>query len=182
MTGYDKKHGRGAVGILTAAAMLTAVSVVIGILCKNFFTFGVYYRVTFENLPVIIAGILFGPVVGGGVGVCADIVSCLCSANPAVNPLISVGALCVGVVSGIVPRTIKNRGNARYALTVASAHLIGQVAVKSVAKMIWFGMPWWGVFIGLGISALVGTVEYMVIKMLFSRGVFNGMERWYGHK
>ena len=43
---------------LTLAAMLTAMSVVIGILCKNFLTFNIYYRITFENLPVIFAAIV----------------------------------------------------------------------------------------------------------------------------
>ena len=40
---------------LTLAAMLTAVSVVIGIVCKNFMNFGSgLFRVTFENLPIIL--------------------------------------------------------------------------------------------------------------------------------
>jgi uncharacterized membrane protein len=42
----------GKTRVLTIAAMLTAISVVIGIVCKNFLTFNIYYRITFENLPV----------------------------------------------------------------------------------------------------------------------------------
>ena len=60
---------------VTTVAMLTALSVIIGIVCKNFFTFNVYYRVTFENLPIILAGIAFGPFYGAACGICADIVS-----------------------------------------------------------------------------------------------------------
>jgi len=167
------KNGKGpfkSVRILTAAAMLTALSVVIGILCKNFFTFNVYYRITFENLPIILCGILFGPAVGAMSGACADVVSCLCSTNPAVNPLITLGAVCVGLISGLVPKIIvKKSCPTQYAVAVALAHLIGQVGIKSVAKMIWFGMPAYGIFIGLGISLFVGTAEFFMIKWIMTK-------------
>ena len=149
--------------------MLTAFSVLIGIFCKNFLTFNVYYRLTFENLPVILAGLLYGPVVGGAVGAAADIVSCICSTNPAVNPLITFGAVCVGVSAGIVARyVIKKRGKLQFALAVSIAHLAGQVTVKSIAKMIWFAMPWYGIFIGLVFSALAGTFEFFIIKWIMN--------------
>ena len=157
---------------LVTAAMLAAISAVIGIICKNFFTFNIYYRVTFENLPIIFAGIAFGPFVGGAVGIVADIVSCLCSTNPSLNPLITVGAASVGLVSGIVARwIIKRRGGLQIALSVATAHIVGQVIIKSVAKMLWFGMPQEGVLLGLGISLVVGTLEFFAIKYLLSRKV-----------
>ena len=61
---------------LTLAAMLVAMSVVIGIFCKTFLNFaGGLVRITFENLPIILSGILFGPIVGGLVGAASDLVS-----------------------------------------------------------------------------------------------------------
>ena len=165
-------RGYGSLRVLTTAAMLAAISVVIGIICKNFFTFNVYYRVTFENLPIIFAGIVFGPFVGAVVGITADIVSCLCSTNPALNPLITLGAASVGMVAGVVSKwLIRRRGGFQIAVSVALAHLIGQVAIKSVAKILWFGMPRIGVLLGLGISLAVGTIEFFAIKYLLSRKV-----------
>lgn len=152
---------------LTLSAMLTAMSVVIGILCKNFLTFNIYYRITFENLPVIFTGIVFGPFMGAAVGVCADLVSCLCSTNPVVNPIISLGALSVGLLSGLVAHHVSFPSeNVRIALSVATAHLIGQVAIKSIGKMLWYSMPWYGVFIGLGFSVFIGIVEFFAIRYL----------------
>ena len=47
---------------LVLAAMLTAMSVVIGMFCKTLLNFGNgLFRVTFENLPIILSGIIFGP-------------------------------------------------------------------------------------------------------------------------
>ena len=156
--------------ILTLSAMLTAVGVVIGMLCKNFMTFNVYYRFTLENLPVIFAGLVFGPVVGGAVGVSADIISCLCSTNPALNPVISIGAAFVGICAGIVPELIvKRRGMTQIIVAVALAHLVGQVGIKSIGKIVWFGMPYWGVFIGLGVSIVAGAIECVLIKAVMNR-------------
>ncbi len=174
----QKKH-KNAVRVLTASALLAALSAVIGILCKNLFTFNVYYRVTFENAPVILAGILFGPGVGAAVGVCGDAVSCLMSTNPALNPVISLGAAAVGAMAGIAPYIIRKSKRAQTALAVILAHLVGQVAVKSVGKILYFSMPWQGVFIGLGISLAVGVAEWLLLCWL--RNV-RGLDRLMGGK
>ncbi len=168
----SKNRKNNGVRTLTAAAMLAAVSAVIGILCKNFFTFNIYYRVTFENMPVILSGLMFGPAMGGAVGAAADVISCLCSSNPNLNPIITLGAASVGVLSGFVPYIIHKKSGVQTAVAVALAHLVGQVGIKSVGKMLYFGMPWQGTFIGLAISVLVGAVELWIINWLrFSKHV-----------
>ncbi|MGM9521404.1 MAG: folate family ECF transporter S component [Oscillospiraceae bacterium] len=166
----DSTHPFSRVQTLTTAAMLTAVSVVIGILCKNFLTFNIYYRFTLENLPVIFSGLVFGPVVGALVGACADIVSCLCSANPALNPIITLGAACVGLCAGLVPKYIvRSPGITQIAVAELLAHLVGQVGVKSIGKIIWYGMPAWGILIGLGVSIVAGAIECALIKLIMDR-------------
>ncbi len=163
-----RKHDyRSAARRITVLAMMTAIGVIIGFICKNNFTYGLYYRFTLENLGVLISGIFFGPIAGGMVGLATDIISCLLSTNPAVNPIISAGAMVVGLVSGFIPRIWK-KGDKRavYAVAVAAAHITGQVIIKSIGKMIVFGMPWYGIFIGLGLSAVAGAIEYSVIILL----------------
>jgi ECF transporter S component (folate family) len=153
--------------LITLFAMLTAISVVVGILCKNLFTVAVYYRFTLENIGIIFAGIFFGPGAGALVGIAVDGISCLLSTNPAVNPVIMLGALTVGVSSGIVSRyVVRERGLRQYILSAAAAHLLGQVIIKSIGKMIYFGMPWIGIFIGLACSVVACAVEVIVIRTL----------------
>ena len=153
--------------LITLFAMLTAISVVVGILCKNLFTVAVYYRFTLENIGIIFAGIFFGPGAGALVGIAVDVISCLLSTNPAVNPVIMLGALTVGVSSGIVSRyVVRERGLRQYILSAAAAHLLGQVIIKSIGKMIYFGMPWYGIFIGLACSVLACAAEVMIIRTL----------------
>ena len=159
----QKNKGRMATRVLTTAALLAALSAVIGIVCKNLFTFNIYYRLTFENAPIILAGLLYGPVVGAMVGICADAVSCLMSSNPALNPIISLGAASVGLISGLIPKIIRRGVKVQTATAVVLAHLIGQVGIKSIAKMIYFGMPWQGIFLGLGFSVVVGIMECLLL-------------------
>ena len=95
----DKRHTVfRSLRVLTQAAMLTAMSVVIGIFCKSFLNFGNgLFRITFENLPIILSGLLFGPVIGGIVGVATDLISYLLS--PQLYPpnlIVTAGAFSVG--------------------------------------------------------------------------------------
>lgn len=163
-----KSKSRTAAKKITALAMMTAVSVVLGIICKNLFTVAVVYRFTLENLGVIMAGIFVGPVSGAAVGTAVDIISCLLSTNPAVNPVLTVGAACVGATAGIVFRALRPRipGRGSYFIAAASAHLVGQIIIKQIAKMIMFGMPWFGVFIAAGFSAVAVAIEGSVITAL----------------
>lgn len=162
----NEKHTNKA-ALITLFAMLTAISVVVGILCKNLFTVAVYYRFTLENIGIIFAGIFFGPGAGALVGLAVDVISCLLSTNPAVNPVIMLGALTVGASAGVVSRYIvRERGLRQYIASAATAHLLGQVIIKSVGKMIYFGMPWYGIFIGLVCSVLACTAEVVIIRIL----------------
>jgi ECF transporter S component (folate family) len=169
----------GKTRVLTLSAMLIAMSVIIGYFCKNFLTFNIYYRITFENLPVIFAGVLFGPFVGAVVGVAADAISCLLSTNPNINPIISLGALLVGFTSGFISHHISFKSdNMRLITSIAFAHLFGQVIVKSIGKILWYGMPWWGSFIGFGFSVIIGTLEFFAIRALLNNyGIKKDIEK-----
>ncbi len=155
---------------VTVLAMMIAVSVVLGIICKNLFTVAVYYRFTLENLSIIFAGIFFGPAAGAVVALAADAISCLLSTNPVINPIISLGALAVGFVSGAVSRyAFRNRRDtAAIAVSAVSAHIVGQVIIKSIGKIIYYGMPWYGIFIGLLCSAVAVTLEIVAIRAIYN--------------
>ena len=129
-----KQKGLKNVYVLVYAAMLAAISVVIGIFCKSFLNFGNgLFRITLENFPIILAGIAFGPVVGACVGAVADIVSFMLSTQTlAISPIVTLGAAAVGAVSGLMSHyVIKREGNVRVILSVLAAHLVGSILIKS---------------------------------------------------
>ncbi|MCI8331875.1 MAG: folate family ECF transporter S component [Clostridiales bacterium] len=118
---------------LVMCGLLAAMTVVIGTVCKLYFTFGAI-RITFENLTVLLSGILFGPVAGGLVGACADIITSITSSQPSINPLITLGAASVGFFAGLMARLMKNTdGFLRLLPCVLIPHIIGNLIIKNIA-------------------------------------------------
>ena len=157
---------------LALASMLTAMSVVIGMFCKNFMSFGGgLFRVTFENLPIIISGITFGPIVGALVGAGSDLLSYLLSTQiyPP-NLIVTAGAATVGIVSGVIARyVIPKRGSAQVIISGGAAHVIGSNIIKIIGLYQFFGiMVLWRV----PLYAVIATLELAVICWLFKRNTF----------
>ena len=164
----------GSVKNLTMAAMLTALGAVIGYLCKiiPILNIGSGLRITFENLPIIMAGMMFGPIAGGCVGGVADILSCL-FAGDAPMPWITVGSVAVGVVSGIVSKyIIRKNGIFKIVMCELLAHLIGSMIVKTVTLYFVFGPI---VYIRIPISIGIMIVETVVICAMYKNKAVRAM-------
>lgn len=158
---------------LTTAAMLTAMSIIIGIFCKNFLNFGGgLFRITFENLPIILSGILFGPIVGGIVGCATDLISYLLSSQiyPP-NLIVTLGAALIGVISGVVSRCVKE-GRGRIVASCTLAHLVGSVVVKSAGLFMFYG---WAIMWRIPLYAVIATVETILICLLYKNNNFKSL-------
>lgn len=173
-----KNRGGLAVRTLTAAAMLTAMSVVIGIFCKTVLNFGNgLFRITFENLPILLSGLLYGPFVGGMVGICSDLVSYLLSAQSyPPNLIVTAGAMLVGVLSGAMGKILARRGRrTRIVLSCAIAHLVGSVVVKSIGLYQFYGML---VLWRIPVYLVVATLEITVLCLLLGRESFRKLMKY----
>ena len=119
--------------VLAISAFTVALSVLIGWVCKSYLTFGDgSVRLTFENIPIILSGIWFGPAVGLAVGASSDVISALLSGY-SINPIITVGSAFVGVVSGVLSSYIikEKKGFLSYLIISVCAHTVGSVIIKS---------------------------------------------------
>jgi len=156
---------------ITLAAMMTALSIVIGIFCKNFLNFGAgLFRITFENFPIVLAGITCGPVVGGLVGIASDLLSYLLSAQVyPPNLIVTAGACIVGIVSGLVARLIKKDGAWRIVLADGVAHIVGSMIVKTVGLFQFYG---WLVLWRIPLYLVIMTLESLLLLWLFRRDTF----------
>ena len=115
----------GNVRVLTISALLIAMSIVLGKLLAFNITDSI--RISLENLPLLMAGIFFGPFIGAAVGAGADIIGCLI-VGYSINPIISVGAASIGFIAGFVSHFIfKKRSLPSIAVSVAAAHIIGSM-------------------------------------------------------
>lgn len=162
------KSGLNNLKLIAALAMLAAISIICGkYLALNV---GEAMRLSLESMPILFAGLAFGPIAGGLVGAVADLVGCLMVAYT-VNPLITIGAALIGIISGLVPVVLK-----KYALndkiicaaSVVAAHLVGSVLVKTLGLASYYDMPFvmlllWRTLNYLIVGILDGTVVYMLL-------------------
>lgn len=157
---------------LTLSAMLTAMSVLVGIFCKNFMNFGGgLFRVTFENLPIILAGLLFGPAVGGIVGVATDLVSYFLSSQiyPP-NLIVTFGAMCIGMISGFISKyIIKKRGYTQIIVSASCAHIIGSIVIKSIGLFTFYS---WAILWRIPLYIVVASLEITLLCMLYKNKTF----------
>jgi len=110
-----KKRASRILRLMVACAFLTASSIVLGkYLAVNLSD---VLRFSFENLPIVLAGVAFGPVAGAAVGVVADLLGCVL-VGFGVNPLVTIGAALIGAIAGIFrylfnrPFNLSSMGNA----------------------------------------------------------------------
>ncbi len=164
----SKKYTSRHLLVITMAAMMTALSVVIGVFCKTFLNFGMgLFRVTFENMPIILSGLILGPIAGGIVGAASDFISYLFSAQAyPPNLIVTLGATLVGVVSGVISRfVVKKRGTAQIILSGGAAHIIGSMIVKPIGLYQFYGtMVLWRIPMYLVIAPIEISVICFILK------------------
>lgn len=164
----NQKKGRvalfGTLKVMVATALLVAMSIVLGkYLAINV---GEVLRFSFENLTIILAGVMFGPMIGLVAGVAADLIGCLL-VGYAVNPLVTLGAAAIGFVSGICYCLIKKTKLPywlKMLLPVLAAHIIGSVIIKTFGLSAFYDMPLGILMLWRALNYLiVGAVEYVLI-------------------
>lgn len=128
---------------LTTVGILGAIVIMLGLTPLGFIPLGVL-TITSLHIPVIIAGILEGPVVGGLVGLIFGFFSLFNAMTRPTpisfvfyNPLISImPRILIGVVTGIVYRALKDKDNNKLRLFMNVFRtivviILGYVTVKS---------------------------------------------------
>ncbi len=164
-----KKTGQGRVfgslKIMACASLLSAMSIIFGKLLAVNLTPTI--RISLGNLPIILSGILFGPVTGACVGTISDLVGCLI-AGYAINPLITVGSGAIGLFSGIVSLLLMKKSlGVRVVSSVAVSNIIGSVIIKTLAFYVFYGSPILITGVWRFISCLIiGTAESFLIYLL----------------
>ena len=150
-----QKRSKATLARSVAMALLSAMSIVLGKLLA--INLGEVLRLSFENLPILFAAIALGPIAGAAVGLLADVVGCLI-VGYVINPLVTLGAVAIGGAAGLAMRFLPERLPewARVSISVAAAHAIGSVVIKTVGLSGFFGMP-------LGVLMLWRLLNYLLV-------------------
>ena len=151
--------------ILAVSSLLVALSIV----CGKYLAIpgGEVLRFSFENLPIMMAGILFGPLAGVAVGVVADLVGCVL-VGYTINPLVTLGAAAIGFLSGLIWRAFRSTPFIlRVAITVFFSHLVGSVIIKTFGLAAYYAFPLWQLMLWRLLNyVLVGAMEGALLFIL----------------
>ncbi len=166
---------------LCLSALLAALSIVLG---KYLSISTPLFRVSFENLPILMAGIFLGPLAGGIVGGVADLLGCVL-VGYTINPIITAGGILIGVLSGLVTRLGEHirahRDDPSPAprplviwCAVGVAHVIGSMLVKSIGLAVFYGAPLTTLVWRVPLYIAVGAAEGTVLVLLARNKLFTG--------
>ena len=157
--------------VLATAALFAAISMV----CGKFLAFpiGETIRFSLENLPIILSGMAFGPVIGMLTGLAADIIGCILRGY-AINPILTLGAAFIGFSAGAVFGGIKKSNiHIRLVFTVLFCHVFGSVIIKTIGLCVWYGSPFYITLWGRVINyAIVAIAEFIILELLFKNNSF----------
>ncbi len=167
----NRKKGRisffGTLAVLVSSAFLAALSIVFGKYLA--IPIGDIMRFSFESLPIMMAGVAFGPLVGGAVGIVADLVGSVMRGYD-INLAVTAGAFAIGVISGTVYSILDKLEKAPFwlkiAATVSLSHIIGSVIIKTFGLAVFYGIP-------IPTLMLWRLLNYVIV------GICDGLVLWY---
>ena len=161
------------------AAMSIALARVLGI------PIGADVRISLEAIPIILTGVLFGPLAGGMVGFVADFLGSIMTFG--FNPILCVTPVLVGVFSGLLRRVLGKK------VTIWKLLLI-EVPIFALVYVLWQGYALTLVFGGehggfwANYIYRVGTrsvqfgvtvvVDCILVYLMFRANVFNRVGIW----
>lgn len=171
MRKFLKTDNLGNLKVMIIAAVFAAISIV----CGKFLAISVgeTLRFSFENLPIILSGILFGPCVGAVTGLIADVVGCILRGY-AINPILTLAAVLIGFMAGAI-YNLSNKFNfhLRLIITVLFCHTLGSVLIKTVGLCVWYGSPFIPTLLTRIVNyIIVAVAESVVLDVLLSKKSF----------
>ena len=163
----------GSTKVLIAAALLAAMSMVLGKFAAINVTNSI--RIGFGGLPIQMAGNFFGPVIGGAVGLVAYVIGCILRGY-SINPIITVGSTCIGLVSGFMFNHalsgMKKALLPKIALSTAAAHIVDSMLITSFGLYVYYHTSTPQLMMRVPIYLITSACETAIIFLLMSNKVF----------
>ena len=141
----DKKN-KLTVDMVTKIAILAALSVVL----RRFFTITipVNQKIGLGYMPIMLSGILFGPLVGGLTGAMADVVGMLLNPDGMFHPGFTLSAFIMGFSSGLISFNIFKRNFNKHLIIISIlsclvTFMVCRLLLESVFLQQFSKNPYW---------------------------------------
>lgn len=166
---------------IVCSALLAAISIVLA----RFLSYAPFgsVRFSFDKFPLFLAGLFFGPLVGGMTGLVADAVGSMMQYG--FNPILCPPAILYGVFGGLFRYYIaKKPGVLRLAVSYVFPVVIGALLYQSFALAYCFNPNtfWEASIANLGARsvqfAIIAPLEILLMTLLMKMRVFERIGIW----
>ncbi|MBQ7365276.1 MAG: folate family ECF transporter S component [Clostridia bacterium] len=133
----SQKKSKIRLRVLIFSSILCALSVILGQYLS--IKIGNSIRIGFGSLPVVLAGMLFGPWMGLLVGAISDIVGCaIYYGLGSMIPLVTLGMMAEGFLAGLIAR---KKTPIRIIVATASSRIVGTMLLRSLGLYLRYQTP-----------------------------------------
>ncbi len=154
--------------VLVSCALLVALSALLGggVSVKSFVLGSYSLKIGFGVLPVLLAGVWFGPLWGGAVGALADFTQALLFPMGAYMPWFSVSGALFGVIPGLFFTKTAEVKPLRAFFAVTSALLVTSVGVNTFLIVTLYGNPWEIIYARMVTQAVMIPIHTVLLLAL----------------
>lgn len=158
--------------MLVTLGLLTAVSIVLTRFCVIYLTETL--RISFGNIPIIMAGIIFGPVAGALTGLAADLVGAVFLSGLGWYPPLTLTAILMGIIPGLMKKLIINKLSLpRVVVVTTVSNLIGTIVWSTLCLHWMYSSPILALIpVRLPFYICIAVMEAVIIFVLFKTGFF----------
>ena len=169
---------------IVVCGLLTALGVVLGgMLSIPAMPLGTYsVKIGFGAFPVILSGVLFGPVYGGIVGGLTDLLQALLFPKGAYMPWFTL----VGILFGLIPGLFFMKGQKptflRLLAAIATGQVIGSVILNTTLVVVLYSLPWQPTLLARAVNQAVmiplyTVLIYLIIKLMSRHKILDKLGR-----
>ena len=161
--------------INTVQVVTMGLLIAIEIVLNRFASFNVWnLKIGLAFVPVMLAGMLMGPVKAGIVGAVADFLGAIIFPIGAYFPGFTFGAFLKGVLYGAL--LYKKQSILNLTLTAVIDQLVLSLFVTSIWISILFGSPYWGVVYSRLVQVLPLTPIELVIGIVLAKSLIKPLK------
>ena len=168
---FFAKKFSGGVKTLVTLAFLAALSVVLSrILAINTHSI----RISFGSVPILLAGLLYGPFAGALVGFAADLVGSLALSSFGYMPLLAISPVLVGGLPGLMRGLVKDKTTpVRLGIVIFITEIIAAIGWTTSCLNLLSGTPLRELLmLRVPLYLTMALVETAVIYLLVRSGAF----------
>ena len=163
---------------LVSLALLCAMEIVLARFCVIWITNSI--KITFEAIPILLAGLLFGPVAGALVGAASDILGAAFLSGLGWMPVLTVTPLLLGLLPGLLrPFLLKKTTLPRVFAVTIPGIILGSMIWTTCWLSALYGTPLPALLaVRVPLYCVIGILDTLVVYLLYRSGAFQRTGLW----